>query len=174
MEDILKKLDRSDFIVGQSYKIGKISCRLNENGSGKFYFHQGNGFNSIIYEQCGVTEDEVMEFLGYTAVGSFPEIPLKDIPRIYNWLNERWAIREGLVTMKDLYPYSEFDLGDGEIINFPYVVKSQEDWDQVWPKLKKAGFTWSDGEELNEIFSECHDFPESVDQKDSLKLVIND
>ena len=156
-------LDVDDFEVGKSYIVGYQKYTLVQSG-GYYYFNNGKGPNEEVYEKCGVTRLEIDEFLGYHATGQCPEVEIQDLVRLYNWLNERYW-------KSDL---NEIELGDGDSIFLPYEVKSQEDWDSIWPKLKKAGFTWSDGEEINEIFSECHDFPEFIDQKDSLKIIIND
>jgi hypothetical protein len=64
------------------------------------------------------------------------------------------------------------ELLDGDELTVPLEIESQEHWDSIRSKLKKAGFTWSDGENLCEVFSECHDFPSYIDQTGDLKINI--
>jgi hypothetical protein len=52
-------------------------------------------------------------------------------------------------------------LKDTQIL-FPHLVKSQEEWDILWPQLKEAGYIWAEGDELDEFFSDIYDFPEFI------------
>ena len=158
-----QRLKAEDFISGRSYKIGDLHYGLTTFSG--YYFNSPTGYNSDIYEKLGLSREEVDEFIGYKTMGDCPVLKSrKDVARFYNWLNDKWFELNG----------DKIDLGNGDSIILPYEIKSQEDWDSIWPKLKKAGFVWSDGEDLNEIFSECHDFPQFITQLGSLKLTIND
>lgn len=66
-------------------------------------------------------------------------------------------------------------LRDTQII-FPHLVKSQEEWDTLWPQLKEAGYIWAEGDELDKFFSDCYDFPEYINENEegSNLLVIED
>lgn len=78
--------------------------------------------------------------------------------------NETTRTKEKMIQLKDTQ------------ILFPHLVKSQEDWDTLWPQLKDAGYSWSEGDELDKFFSDCYDFPEfiNVNEEGSKLLVIED
>jgi hypothetical protein len=158
-----RRLDAGDFEVGGTYKIGNLQYELSRKWD--FYFKSPiRGDNRGVYINSGLSRREVDDFIGYYTLGDSPEVRnLDDVARLYNFLNEKWWELNG----------QKIDLPDGDNFVFPYEVQSQEDWNSLWPKLKKAGFTWSDGEDLNEIFSECHDFPEKISVTETDKLKIN-
>lgn len=177
MKTEIKKLRGEDFFTGRKYQIGETQCSLKEvegySQPKRYFFSYAMGSNELIYTRCGVNRKDIEDFLGRRVQGVFPELTLPEIVKIHNWLIENWAIKNGLEVPPDPEDVpdeptkvQEFVFDDGELLEFPYLVASQEDWDSFWPKLKKAGFMWSDGEELGPTFSECHEFPEHIETTD--------
>jgi hypothetical protein len=150
----VEKLEEKDLECGKIYKIGDIECSLiKRDFSENYFFNNPGGSNTLIYLDCGVTRKEVDDFIGIDTHGVFPELSLPEIAKLYNWLNDKWRRLNN----------PPIELDEESHIIFPHEVQSQEDWDSLWPKLKKVGFTWSDGEEITAEFSECHDFPQHIE-----------
>jgi hypothetical protein len=112
----------------------------------------------------GYIRQDIDDFLGYRTRGFMPEVKsLEDVAKLYNFIGQRWIYLNKIANKGVI---------SDDLIKLPYEVQSQGDWDRVWPILKKAGFTWTDGEELDHNFSECHEFPEIIEQESDLKISI--
>lgn len=175
----LSEKDFQDEVPGKSYKLCGLKFLLTPTGS-TYYFNivdtgdledtpaskeHGICHYSDFFGPDGMIRSEIDHMLGYETRGYSPEVhTLWEVAQLYNFINQKWYDVNKLCIKGEITEH---------LIELPYKVESQEDWDRVWPILKKAGFTWSDGEELNEIFSECHDFPELILQVSDLKISID-
>jgi hypothetical protein len=163
MSEVYRKIGVEDLALGKIYRIGKYEFTL-EGVHGNYYFHNlGGSSNDIAYEQFGLSREDIFKIVGYESSGDFPVLrTLSDVANVYNYFLSE-SIR---VISKTI------ELLDGDELTVPLEIESQEHWDSIRSKLKKAGFTWSDGENLCEVFSECHDFPSYIDQTGDLKINI--
>jgi hypothetical protein len=160
------EIEKKELVANSTvYKIGDYSFRLS-GGNKSYYFYNISGrAHEKVYTQFGLTAEDIFKVVGYRTQSGFPNLrTLSDVAKVYNYLYSKWL--EG--------NQRKIKLSTGEEINIPLLIESQEHWDSIWPKLKETGFKWADGEELDSVFSYCHDFPESIDQSEDLKLVIND
>ena len=151
------------------YQIGDYKFRLTPSGR-KYYFEGMDGSNSIAYTQFGLSKNDLRDFLGYRTEGKFPEVVIEDIAKLYNWFHDKWKEKNGI---KDPVKV-EVTLEDGETIEFPLKIESQEHWNTTWQRLSKSGFKWADGDELDDFFSECHEFPAEIYYVKDQKITIHE
>lgn len=167
-----KEITVDELRTGDKFVIGDYKCTL--HGHERYFFVLNGGekssSNSSLYEQFGITRSELDAFLEYKTSGGFPEVAIGDLAKLYNWFYEKWKAHK--YTKKVIE--KSITLDGGEVLILPLNVESQNHWDIIWPKLKKIGFTWADGDELDSFFSGCHEFPEHIDQQSDLKLIIDD
>lgn len=60
------------------------------------------------------------------------------------------------------------------LLKSPLKINSQEEWDRIWPILKKKNYRWGDGTELDNFFSSSHDFPQYVVVNPDKTIIIDD
>jgi hypothetical protein len=162
-----REITADELRPGRYYEIGDYKCKL--HGHDVFFFTTSGG-NDLIFKQFGIARPEINNFIGEPTAGDFPEVSKEVLVKLYNWFYEKWSMQECSKKITEKF----IPLADGETLTLPLNVESQEHWDEVWPKLKKVGFTWADGDELDSFFSECHVFPEHIDQQSDLKLIIDE
>jgi len=163
-----KEITADELVCGNYYKIGDCDCRLLESGG--FFFSNRSGGNDRIFKQFEITRVEIIQFIGYPTAGDFPEVPKHVLVKLYNWFYEKWSAREYPKKITENF----IQLANGETLTLPLNVESQDHWDIIWPKLKKIGFTWADGDELDDLFSECHEFPTEIDYVNDQKITIKE
>jgi hypothetical protein len=167
-----RKITIKELIPHLHYQIGKFTFILSP-ARDKYYFQRIDGLgNDIAFTQFGISRTEILDFIGVYANGEFPEISLEKMEKVYNWLHDRWMEIEGIQETEAVK--TEVTLDGGEIILFPLSIESQEHWHTTWQKLSKSGFRWADGDELDDLFSECHEFPAHIDYVNDQKITIHE
>jgi hypothetical protein len=165
-----KEITVEELIAHDNYKIGNHTFSLKPSGR-KYYFENlVGGGNSYAYTQFGLSKTDLRDFLGYRTDGEFPEVVIEDIAKLYNWFYDKWKDING----EKKPTKTDITLEDGGIITFPLKIESQEHWNTTWKKLNKSGFKWADGDELDDFFSECHEFPAEIDYVKDQKITINE
>jgi hypothetical protein len=161
-------------------KVDKLENEPHDLKYGKFIFDALND----IFANSQYSDSRIREFffaevyqLGDTEFVEFVE---NAINKQLTSSQKRWVEQTLKSIQMDLRDDDFDSTGLDEIkinkpgINFPYKINSQEHWDRVFPILKQQGFKWGDGDELNNSFSDNHDFPQYIDNYGDKEIIIND
>lgn len=105
-----------------------------------FQFPKNPKLKFPFYIKKGVTSDYVFSKDGNKSLSQILS-QIKKLPQ-----DKQIELRQ---LLKDKFNISEIKVNNPTEIKSPYIIKSQKDWDKLWPTLKQKGYIWISGKLLD-------------------------